>query len=1517
MPVINGTSGADTLAGTSANDTINGLAGNDVINAGQGGTDVVNGGDGRDSLQFMTATSAVVVDFVAGTAGNTSFTNIEKVVTGDFNDRLTGDAAAQNLTARAGMDTLAGGGGNDTLWGGADADTFVFREMGTANADAIGDWTSGSDELVLDAAVMTALGAGGDFIAGDARFWASSTGTAHDADDRIIHNSTTRQIFYDADGNGSGAAQLIATLQSGATLVATDIAVEGGSGPAPIVGTEGNDSLVGTDGDDTIDGLGGNDTIDGGAGSDLVDGGNGDDTLRVDRSGWDDPAVDTLEGGLGDDTYELSYQIGWWSVGGFVQEGVVLNDAGGVDTIVADSGMWQLGAGFENLVLGRGGWDEGSPIGVGNELDNVITGVDDWWIGNQLDGADGNDTLIGGAGEDVFMFSAGSGNIGNDSVDGGGGEEDLLSYAGAQSAVVVDFRNGTATGGGNGGTGSVVFTDIEEAQGSSFDDLLIGNDGEWHESSESDETWFAGPRLTGAEGDDTLLGGAATDVLSGDWGFGGGSGGGDDEVRGGGGDDALISSSGSDRLFGDAGDDWLRILPADGSHHHIDGGEGIDRADYRDGGAVVADLAAGTVSVDGAPGVGSATIVGVENFVAGSYDDRLTGDAADNLLVGGDGDDTLNGGAGNDTLHGGESLGGSHGADVFLFTVAPGAANADVLAQFISGEDQIRLDASVMSELGASGTFAPNDGRFYAAAGATGGHDADDRVIYNTTTRELFYDADGSGSGEAQLLFTLQHPDTSVIASDIAVDNGGPPNPPSGAIYNGTEGDDSIIGGTGDDTVNGFGGFDTLDGGAGDDAIFGGAGQDFIRFNAAGGDYGADFVDGGADFDHLDLISAQSAVVIDLHAGTMSGGGAGGAGTATLVSIESVFGTGFGDRMVAGDGGGGFVFSSSLSGGGGHDTLIGGAARDALWGDSGNDSVLGGGGDDQLEGGGGDDWIDAGSGDDEIGLHGAPGDLHYGADTIDGGIGADRISLFPAQSGVTVNLVTGTLNGGGAGGAGTATLLNIEHVTTGDYADTIIGNGAQNYLAAFGGDDHVEGGAGNDTLMGMLGNDVLQGGDGDDYFEGGAGADTLDGGLGNDFYWVDSADVLTDAGGIDTLSTFESQDLAAGFENLNIWGTATTSTQANDAANRIQGSDGANLIDARGGNDTLIGNGGADTFVFSVAPGAANADLVQDFASASDRLVLDGNAHANSGSSGSFAAGDARFAANSTGTAQDASDRVVYNTSNGQLWYDADGSGAGARQLIATLHGVPTLVATDIEIINGSAQDQLINGTSSADTLADTAGNDTINGLAGNDSINGGHGGSDVVNGGDGRDGLQFMTATSAVVANFVSGTVTGGGSGTTSFTNIERVTTGDFNDTLTGNAAAQNLTARAGADTLAGAGGVDTLWGGAGEDVFIFRETGTANADTIGDWSSGSDEIALDNAAMGALGADGAFVAGDARFWASSTGVAHDANDRVIYNTSTRSLYYDADGNGSGAAQLIATVQAGATIAATDISVI
>src|SRR6185503_10876995 len=180
------------------------------------------------------------------------FVNIERFAGGSGNASISGNSAGQNIGAVAGNDTVWGAGGVDTLFGGQGSDVFLFRETGTANADLLGDFASGLDKITLDAGVMTALGASGNFTANDARFWAAAGASGgHDADDRVVYNTTTRQLFYDADGSGAGAAQLVATLQSGATLVATDIVVQGGgSGGQVINGTSGNDSIDGTDGDD-------------------------------------------------------------------------------------------------------------------------------------------------------------------------------------------------------------------------------------------------------------------------------------------------------------------------------------------------------------------------------------------------------------------------------------------------------------------------------------------------------------------------------------------------------------------------------------------------------------------------------------------------------------------------------------------------------------------------------------------------------------------------------------------------------------------------------------------------------------------------------------------------------------------------------------------------------------------------------------------------------------------------------------------------------------------------------------------------------------------------------------------------------------------------------------------------------------------------------------------------------------------------------------------------------------------
>ena len=148
----------------------------------------------------------------------------------------------------------------------------------------------------------------------------------------------------------------------------------------------------------------------------------------------------------------------------------------------------------------------------------------------------------------------------------------------------------------------------------------------------------------------------------------------------------------------------------------------------------------------------------------------LSGTSGNDSLAGGAGNDTINGNSGNDTLYGGggnDSLTGSGGQDTFVFREA-GAGNADSITDFATNWDRLQLDNAGMTALGADGRFAAGDARFFAAAGANGGHDLDDRVVYNTTTGQLWYDADGSGGGGAELIATLTT-HSAVAAADLTV----------------------------------------------------------------------------------------------------------------------------------------------------------------------------------------------------------------------------------------------------------------------------------------------------------------------------------------------------------------------------------------------------------------------------------------------------------------------------------------------------------------------------------------------------------------------------------------------------------------------------------------------------------------------------------------------------------------------------------------------------------------------------
>src|SRR5262249_57356739 len=140
-------------------------------------------------------------------------------------------------------------------------------------------------------------------------------------------------------------------------------------------------------------------------------------------------------------------------------------------------------------------------------------------------------------------------------------------------------------------------------------------------------------------------------------------------------------------------------------------------------------------------------------------------------------------------------------------------------------------------------------------------------------------------------------------------------------------------------------------------------------------------------------------------------------------------------------------------------------------------------------------------------------------------------------------------------------------------------------------------------------------------------------------------------------------------------------------------------------------------------PGATtNSDLITDSQSGVDTLQLDASAMPALGAAGRLAAGDARFVSGpGLNSGQDSSDRLVYDTSHGILWYDADGSGPGQAQLVFSFQGVPALAATDI-VITGQPASTTIQGTEGDDTLTGTPGNDTIDGRGGNNLITCPHG---------------------------------------------------------------------------------------------------------------------------------------------------------------------------------------------------
>ncbi|MEQ6204694.1 calcium-binding protein [Sulfitobacter sp. HNIBRBA2951] len=697
---VNGNTGGNFITGSIMTDNLIGNGGNDDfdlfrVNAHLG-DDTLNGGDGMDELYLLDAgtyllneglqlvsieqirfsdsggttfnltageideldelaanatilgsagTDRLILDMEASETFDVSGWNVSSFVEGtDTIAFVNGDGSASNLTTTdfgelietgTGHATVNSGGGDDTIntGGGADSisagtgDDLVHAEN---NADTI-DGGAGRDTLQGGLGADSILGGDDDDVLYDYLMGGGADNFADTLDGGAGDDMMVSTGGDDSIVASDGGADLVILGDNSALRTVT---MTGISADDQVRIETVNDVTVLSDGSlatanlntsigyaGTLTTGSGNDTVSEGTGIssnlNFVDLGAGDDRME----GTASAGVDVFDGGVGNDTFQNT------STGGYtinLQTGFVDGVAGAL-------------VNFENF------------IGNGIGGDETVTAVD---AGSMLNGAGGDDSLIGSMGDDTLL--------------GGTGTDDLAGGDGTDSM--------------SGGTGN------DTMRGNLGDDTMSGQ-------ANADQ-------MFGGQGVDVVMGGAGFDLVDGGDGndtVDGGSG--NDTVRGGNGHDEVRGVAGSDTIEGGGGND--SILGGNG-FDTIDGGTGLDTIDAGLGN----DVAMGGGGNDSIAGnAGSDTLNG------DGGNDTIEGQGGNDVIDGGDGSDVLNGGVNNDTITGGnnnDTMTGGIGADDFVFADGQGA---DVITDFLVNVDDLDFDAlSTINNFAQFQTAATNVG---------------------------------------------------------------------------------------------------------------------------------------------------------------------------------------------------------------------------------------------------------------------------------------------------------------------------------------------------------------------------------------------------------------------------------------------------------------------------------------------------------------------------------------------------------------------------------------------------------------------------------------------------------------------------------------------------------------------------------------------------------------------------------------------------------------------------------------
>ena len=351
------------------------------------------------------------------------------------------------------------------------------------------------------------------------------------------------------------------------------------------------------------------------------------------------------------------------------------------------------------------------------------------------------------------------------------------------------------------------------------------------------------------------------------------------------------------------------------------------------------------------------------------------------------------------------------------------------------------------------------------------------------------------------------------------------------------------------------------------------------------------------------------------------------------------------------------------------------AENDVIKGLGGDDELYGLGGTDILAGGDGNDWLDAGTGDNES-LYGENGNdtmLGSGINDMRGGAGDDLYYVNHASDTV--------LEEPNEGVDVVRTSVSYSLELSGFIETLVLENGATNGTGN-GIDNEIWGNAANNFLSGKDGNDVIRAGDGNDIVEGGNGNDNLDGGSGNnqlfggnghDVYFIGNATTAvfeSASEGHDGVRSTVSYTLTANVEDLALDGTAAIHGTGNSLDNAIYGNAASNSISGGAGNDYLVGGMGSDTLTggagkdaFAFATPREGIDTIKDFKVADDDFYITRSGFGAGLTAGYITTDQFRLGS----SAQDGSDRFIYNKGTGAVYFDADGLGGAAQVQIAKI----------------------------------------------------------------------------------------------------------------------------------------------------------------------------------------------------------------------------------------------------------